>query len=134
VLFAALLPPQPAPISPCPGLFDFQGYNPAFRNVDLTATKKFGKWELEAVAYPSTDLWHPIASYQKQSHAAAGGLLGYNLGPLALQVYATTEVFECNYGGRDTRGWFRHDYPLWKPSSQGGCARRNDHRMALIEP
>jgi hypothetical protein len=117
VLLAAFLPRQPAPISPCPGLFDFQGCNPAFRNVDLTATKQFGKWELGAVAYGSTDLSRPIASYQKESQAAAGGLLGHNFGPLALQVYAATEVFERNYGGRDPRGWFPIIAPLWKPSS-----------------
>ena len=69
------------------------------------------------MAYASTDLSRPIASYQKQSHAAAGGLLGHNFGPLALQVYATTAVFERNYGGRDPRGWFRMIIPLWKPSS-----------------
>ena len=50
------------------------------------------------MAYASTDLSHPIASYQKQSHAAAGGLVGHNFGPLALQVNAATEVFEFNYG------------------------------------
>jgi hypothetical protein len=34
-------------------------------------------------------------------------LLGYDFGPLTLQAYATTDVVEHNYGGRDTRGWFR---------------------------
>jgi hypothetical protein len=68
------------------------------------------------VAYGSTDLSRPIASYQKQSEGA-GGLLGYDFGPLSLQVYATTEVFERNCGGRDTRGWFRMIIPVWKPSS-----------------
>jgi hypothetical protein len=50
-----------------PAPFDFKGCDPDFINVDLTATKKFGKLELGAVAYASTDLTHPIASYQKQS-------------------------------------------------------------------
>jgi Putative MetA-pathway of phenol degradation len=104
-------------ISPCPGLFAFEGCNADFFNIDLTATKKFGTWEVGAVAYGSTDLSRPIASYQKQSEGAVGGLLGYDFGPLSLQVYATTEVFERNYGGRDTRGWFRMIIPLWKPSS-----------------
>lgn len=48
-------------ISPCPGLFDFEGCNPDFFNIDLTATKKIGKWEVGAVAYGSTDLSRPIA-------------------------------------------------------------------------
>ena len=86
-------------ISPCPAPFGFKGRNPDFINVDLTATKKFGKWEFGAVAYGSTDLTSPIASYQKQSQFAAGGLLGYDFGPITLQAYATTEVYERNYGG-----------------------------------
>ena len=69
------------------------------------------------MAYGSTDLSRPIASYQKQSEGGFGGLLGYNFGLLTLQVYATTEVFKRNYEGRDTRGWFRMIIPLWKPSS-----------------
>jgi hypothetical protein len=103
-------------ISPCPAPFEFKGCNPDFINVDLTATRKFGKWELGAVAYASADLTRPIAGYQKQSQFAAGGLVGYDFGPLALQVYATTDVVERNYGGRDTRGWFRITIPLWKPA------------------
>ena len=29
------------------------------------------------------------------------------------QAYATTEVAEQNYGGRDTRGWLRMIVPIW---------------------
>lgn len=32
-------------ISQCPAPFGLNGCNPDFLNVDLTATKKFGKWE-----------------------------------------------------------------------------------------
>jgi Putative MetA-pathway of phenol degradation len=104
-------------ISPCPAPFGFNGCNPDFINVDLTATKKFGKWEFGAVAYGSTDLTRPIPGYQKQSQFALGGLLGYDFGPVARQAYATTEVVEHNYGGRDTRGWFRMNIPLWTPEA-----------------
>jgi Putative MetA-pathway of phenol degradation len=100
-------------ISPCPAPFAFNGCNADFINVDLTATKKFGRWEFGLVAYGSTDLTHPIASYPKQSQFAVGGLFGYDFGPLTLQVYATREVVEHNYGGLDTRGWFRMIVPLW---------------------
>jgi Putative MetA-pathway of phenol degradation len=79
-------------ISPCPAPFNFNGCNPDFINVDLTATKKFGKWEFGAVAYGSTDLTPPIASYQKQSQFAVGGLMGYDFGPVTLQAYATRSV------------------------------------------
>ena len=69
------------------------------------------------MAYGSTDLTSPIAAYQKQSQFAVGGLFGYDFGPLKLQVFATTEVYERNYGGRDTRGWFRMSIPIWKPAA-----------------
>jgi hypothetical protein len=104
-------------ISPCPAPFGFNGCNPDFLNVDLTATKKFGKWEFGAVAYGNTDLTSPIPSYQKQSRFDAGGLLGYDFGPIKLQAYATTDVVEHNYGGRGTRGWFRMSIPLWTPEA-----------------
>ena len=104
-------------ISPCPAPFGLNGCNADFINVDLTATKKFGKWEFGAVAYGSTDLTRPILNYQKQSDFAVGGLVGYDFGPLTLQAYATTEVYERNYGGRDTRGWLRMIIPLWKPEA-----------------
>jgi hypothetical protein len=104
-------------ISPCPAPFAFNECDPDFINVDLTATKKFGKWEFGAVAYGSTDLTRPIASYQKQSQFAVGGLVGYDFGPVTLQAYATTEVVEHNYGGRDTRGWLRMVVPIWTPEA-----------------
>ena len=104
-------------ISPCPAPFSFNGCSPDFINVNLTATKKFDKWEFGAGAYGSTDLTRPIAGYQKQSQFAVGGLMGYDFGPLTLQAYATTEVAERNYGGRDTPGWLRMVIPLWKPEA-----------------
>ena len=89
--------------------------NPDFLNLDLTATKKFGKWELGPVAFGSTDLTTPFPGYQKQSQFAVGGLLGYDFGPLTVQTYITTDVAEQNYGGKDTRGWFRLIIPVWTP-------------------
>ena len=102
-------------ISACPAPFGLNACNPDFINVDLTATKKFGQWEFGAVAYGNADLTSPIASYQKQSRFDAGGLVGYDFGPIKLQAYATTDVVEHNYGGRGTRGWFRMIIPLWTP-------------------
>ena len=69
------------------------------------------------MAYGSTDLTRPIAGYQKQSQFAVGGLFGYDFGPIKLQAYATTEVVERNYGGRDTRGWLRMIVPVWTPEA-----------------
>jgi hypothetical protein len=86
--------------------------HPDFINLDLTATKKFGPWEIGAVAFGSSDLNRPVPTYLKQSQFAVGGLVGYNFGPFSVQGYVTTDVAEENYGGKDTRGWFRVILPL----------------------
>jgi hypothetical protein len=109
-------------ISPCPGPFSSYACNADFLNVDLTGTKRFGKWELGAVGYSSVDLTRPMASYQKQSQIAVGGLLGYDFGPVTAQLYVTTDVFSENYGGYDTRGWFRLIIPLWTPKRDPAAA------------
>jgi hypothetical protein len=102
-------------ISPCPPPFFFQGCNPDFINVDLTATKTFGPWEIGVVGFGSSDLNRPVPTYLKQSQFALGGLVGYNFGPVVTQAYVTTDVSENNYGGKDTRGWFRVIVPLGNP-------------------
>jgi Putative MetA-pathway of phenol degradation len=93
-------------LSPCPVslTFPFNGCNPDFINVDLTAGKKFGKWQVAWVGFYSSDLTEPVPGYAKQSQFAMGGLLGYDFGPLVLQGYLTTDVWERNYGGHDIRG------------------------------
>jgi hypothetical protein len=102
-------------LSPCPPPFGLNGCNPNFVNLDLTATKKFGPWEIGAVAFGSTDLNRPVPTYLKQSQFAVGGLVGYDFGPFSVQAYVTTDVAEENYGGKDTRGWFRVVLPLGNP-------------------
>jgi hypothetical protein len=92
------------------------GCNPDWLNLDLTATHKFGKWELGPVAFGSWDLSTPVTGYLRQSQFAVGGLVGYNFGPVDLQLYATTTAWEQNYGGYDTRAWFRLVVPLWSPT------------------
>jgi hypothetical protein len=102
-------------LSPCPTPFVLNGCNPDFLNVDLTATRKFDKWEVGFVAFGSTDLNSPVAGYLQQSQFAVGGLVGYSFGPLILQTYLTTDVYQRNYGGYDTRIWTRVIFPLWLP-------------------
>ena len=106
-----------AQTSACPAPFSQNGCNPDFLNLDLTATKKFGQWELGPVAFGSTDLNSPIASYARQSQFAVGGLVGYDLGRARMQIYLTRDVYERNYGGRDTRLWGRVSVPLWTASA-----------------
>ena len=88
------------------------GCNPDFLNVDLTVGHSFGKWQVAWVGFYSSDLNEPVLGYQKQSQFAMGGLLGYDFGPLVLQGYLTSDVYEKNYGGKDVRGWVRVILPL----------------------
>jgi len=83
-----------------------------FLNLDLTATKKIGKWEVGAVGFYSTDLGDVI---HKQSQFALGGLVGYNFGPVILQSYLTRDVSQENHGGFETRVWSRIIVPLGDP-------------------
>jgi hypothetical protein len=96
--------------------------NPDFLNVDFTLTRTLGKWELGPVAFYSTDLNSPFVGYDKQSQIAVGGLIGYNFGPVIGQVYVTTDVWERNYGGRDTRVWGRVIVPLGNPFQTASVA------------
>jgi hypothetical protein len=96
--------------------------NPDYINVDLTATKKFGNWELGVVAFGSSDLNRPqfeanaFAPFGgRQSQIAVGGLAGYNFGPVILQAFLTRDVAESNYGGFDTRFWGRIIIPFLDP-------------------
>jgi hypothetical protein len=87
---------------------------PDYVNLDLTATKKFGKFEIGPVAFASTDLPTNVVGYRRQSQVAVGGLVGYNFGPVNLQAYVTRDVFERDYGGYETRGWLRAIVPIYQ--------------------
>ncbi len=86
--------------------------NPDFLNIDVTATKSFGKWHLGPVGFASYDTSKPTPTYKKQEQIALGALVGYNFDKLILQAYLTTTVHENNYGGNDTRAWGRLILPF----------------------
>jgi hypothetical protein len=86
--------------------------NPDFINLDLTATKGFGKWSVGPVGYFSSDVGTPFTGYQRQSQFALGVLVGYDFGPVIMQSYLTRGVTQSNYGGNDTRLWLRFIIPL----------------------
>ena len=67
---------------------------PDYMNLDLTATRNFGKWQIGAVAFGSTDLPTGVASYRPQGQIAVGGLIGYNFGPVNLQAFVTRDVID----------------------------------------
>jgi hypothetical protein len=91
--------------------------HPDYLNVDLTATKTFGKWEVGAVGFYATDLNIPVPGDVKTSKFAAGGLLGYDWGAVKTQAYLTRDVAHTNMPGQgyDTRLWGRIIVPLGDP-------------------
>ncbi len=92
-------------------------------NLDLTATKKFGKWQVGGVAFASTDLPTGVAGSRPQGQIAVGGLIGYNFGPVNLQAYVTRDMIDRNYGGRDTRAWLRAVVPLYQDKQEAAPGR-----------
>ncbi|WP_245239900.1 transporter [Methylobacterium variabile] len=96
---------------------------PDYMNLDLTATRNFGKWQIGAVAFGSTDLPTGVASYRPQGQIAVGGLIGYNFGPVNLQAFVTRDVIDRNYGGRDTRAWLRAIVPLYQDKREAAPNR-----------
>ncbi|KMO11934.1 CoxB-like protein [Methylobacterium platani JCM 14648] len=104
---------------PPPGVATY----PDYLNLDLTATKKFGKWQVGAVAFASTDLPTGVAGYRSQGQVAVGGLVGYNFGPVNLQAFVTRDVIDRNYGGRDTRAWLRAVIPLYQDRQEAAPGR-----------
>ena len=95
-------------------------------NLDLTATKKFGKLEIGAIAYGSWDLsdygynatW-AFAPGTRQSQFAVGGLVGYDFGSFTAQAKLATDVASELYYGKETRGTLTIIKPLWNPASDG---------------
>jgi hypothetical protein len=68
------------------------------------------------------DLNIPSVGYlgggRKQSENAAGGLFGYLLGNLVqVQGRLTTDLYQKNYGGYDTRVTLMAVFPLWTPAA-----------------
>jgi hypothetical protein len=119
-----------------PAIAGYQGASDGV-NVDLTATKKFGKLEIGAVGYAFTEIntrldnvgFNPDGAFDKRQGAiAVGGLVGYDFGRFTIQGMVTRQVakrFDYNgvdqfgnagYGGKETRGWIRFIVPLYVAS------------------
>ncbi|WP_375464934.1 transporter [uncultured Methylobacterium sp.] len=98
--------------------------------LDLTATKKFGKFEIGAVGYGVTDLSlsgrdalrAASQGYTKTGRFALGGLIGYDFGPFTAQLVVARDVASratyVTAGGRvrendSTDGFFRIVAPLY---------------------
>jgi hypothetical protein len=90
-----------------------------YLNVDLTALKTIGKWDLGPVAYYTTDLTKSSDSQRGNKQFALGGLVGHPLGDATVQAYVTHDVWTSDghlLGGKDTRFFLRLVAPLWNPS------------------
>jgi hypothetical protein len=89
-------------------------------NLDLTATKTFGKWEIGAIGFGSTQ--YDVSRSDRRLNGgkvegfAVGPLVGYNFGPVIAQAALTTSIYTKN-SDDDTRGWFRLIVPLWTPEA-----------------
>lgn len=82
-------------------------------NLDLTLTQQFGKWELGAVAFGSTDLNKPNLTYAMQRQFALGPLIGYDFGSFTVKLKFTTDVAQQNYGRYDRRVEADMIIPVW---------------------
>ena len=116
------------------GFFNGLKTNPDYVNLDLTATKTLGKWEVGAVGFGSWDVSGiSDPTYRKQSQFALGGLVGYNFTGISIQAYLTHDIFTENYpepsascktigfncsSAAETRFWTRLVVPLWSPPAE----------------
>lgn len=92
-------------------------------NLDLTATKKFGKFEIGAIGYGTVNLdpnlVYPVAlgggRIGRGGRFALGGLIGYDFGIFTVQAYVARDVVTSVAGTESTDGWFRIIAPLYTP-------------------
>ncbi|MFC6746690.1 hypothetical protein ACFQFG_20050 [Methylobacterium persicinum] len=95
-------------------------------NLDLTATKTFGNFEIGAVGYGTYnfDISQFSAAVNNRGRFALGGLVGYDFKVFKVQAYVARDVVTgaqyTNALGRtrdnySTDGWIRFIIPLYTP-------------------
>jgi hypothetical protein len=103
---------------------------------DLTALWKFGKWEIGPVGYFEVQTSNDtgpcvpapgVSLCGNYSTAAAGALVGYDFGPVDLQVWVTDQ-----FVGQNTPGgvgalfvWTRLGFKLWGPDAPKPLVAKN---------
>ncbi len=110
-----------------PAFFGPVGISDAF-NLDLTATKKFGKFEIGAIGYGTVNLDPNVITFPaglgavggrvgRGGRFALGGLIGYDFGPFSVQAYVARDVVTSVGVAESTDGWFRVVAPLYTPAA-----------------
>ncbi len=89
-------------------------------NFNATAYYAYGKWQFGAVAYGTLDTsrYHEYGlnvgfAPHQSGEIAVGPLVGYNFGPVILQVKLTRDVGIQWEGGWNTAAWTNLVIPLW---------------------
>ena len=73
-------------------------------NLDLTATKKFGKFEIGAVGYGTVNIGRNSAIVGRGGRFALGGLIGYDFGVFTAQLMVARDVVtSATYATFDNR-------------------------------
>lgn len=87
-------------------------------NLDLTATKKFGKFEIGAIGYGTMnfDISSVSLAAGNRGSFSLGGLIGYDFGPVTAQAYVAHTVANAVRRADTTEGWFRLIVPLYSPT------------------
>jgi hypothetical protein len=93
-------------------------------NLDLTATKKFGKFEIGAIGYGTVNLDTSVNSlaFGNRGSFSLGGLIGYDFGPFTAQAYVATTVVTSVRRSETVEGWFRLIVPLYSPTPVAAVA------------
>jgi hypothetical protein len=88
-------------------------------NLDLTATKKFGKFEIGAIGYGTYNFDISAASLAagNRGRFAVGGLIGYDFGRFTAQFYAARDVAVSVPRTESTELWGRIVVPLYTPTA-----------------
>jgi len=90
---------------------DRDDHQPDYFLADFHILQSFGKWTLGPVAHVSSDL-NDVGLAGEQSQFALGGLVGYDFGPLTIQTKLTHDVYEENYGAKETVLWTNIIVPI----------------------
>jgi len=107
--------------------------------LDMTALYKFGKWEIGPVASWVTQTTNDTPGSGITCAAIAGsgigcgleqrvrvgGLIGYDFGPVDLQVWVTDDVYCVDAAGCGVNVWSRLGFRLWAPEAPKPLVAKN---------